>query len=70
MAQVFDQFAQREDRIRLQLLGADVVGDRGARVGAEYAGLVHMCVEDLAGLSEAAMNCLDVIAGVTAWLSA
>ena len=50
VAQILNQLAQRENRVGLELLGADVVGDRGARVGAKQAGLVHMRVEDLAGL--------------------
>ena len=37
VAEVLDQFAEREHGIRLQLLGADVVGDSGAGVGAEHA---------------------------------
>ncbi len=39
VAEVFDQFSQREDRVGLEFFGADVVGDGGARVCAEYAGL-------------------------------
>ena len=49
MAEVFNQFAQSEDRIGLELLGADVVGDRGARVCAEQAGLVYVGIKDFAG---------------------
>ena len=33
VAQVLDQFAQGEDGVGLQLLGADVIGDGGAGVG-------------------------------------
>ena len=50
VVQILDQFAERQNRVRLQLLGADVVGDLGAGIGAENAGLVHVPVEDVPGL--------------------
>ena len=69
VVQVFDQFAQRKNGVGLKLLGADVVGDLGAGVGAENAILVHMPVEDVAGLFGGGDEVLH-LAGVTAWLRA
>ena len=69
MVQVLDQFAQRQNGVRLNLLGADVVGDLGAGIGAENAVLVHVPVEDVPGLLGGGMkSCISL--AVTAWLSA
>ena len=69
VVQVLDQFAQRQHGVRLNLLGADVVGDLGAGICAQDAVLVHVLVEDLPGLfaggDEDCISC-----AVTAWLSA
>ena len=37
MAEVLNQFAEGDHGVGLELLGADVVGDGGAGVGAEDA---------------------------------
>ena len=61
--QVLDQFAQRQNGVRLQLLGADVVGDLGAGIGAETAVLVHMPVENAAGLLGGGDELLNIVGG-------
>jgi len=67
--EVFDQVPKRQHGVRLDLLGPDVVGDFSAWVCAEYAGLVHMAVEDVRGLLRRRDECLHILR-VTAWLSA
>ena len=60
MAEIFHQFAQRENRVGLQLLGADVVGDL-VRASAPSKPVLSTCwSRTLPALSDAAMNCLHV----------
>jgi hypothetical protein len=56
VVQVFYQLAQRKNRVRLNLLGADVVGDFGAGVGAQDTGFIDMRSRMCPACSEAAMK--------------
>ena len=46
MIQVLNEFTQCENRVGLQLLGANVVSDCGARVGSKNAFGVDMTIEN------------------------
>ncbi len=60
VVQVLDQFAQRQNRVRLHLLGADVVGHLGAGIGAEDAVLVHVPVQNVPGLLDGGDEVLHI----------
>ena len=63
VVQVLNQLSQRQNRVRLQLFGADVVGDLGAGIGAENAVLIHVPVEDVPGLLAGGDELLHILCG-------
>ena len=63
MVQILDQLSKRQNRVRLELLGADVVGDLGAGILAENARLIDVPVENVAGLLAGGDKLLHILSG-------